>query len=90
MLEWMLVLVTWYGPVEGVRVIDYGIYESHDHCIREMHNAEIAIHATNQSMVCLELVDDYGFRWSGEDAELGLESMQEGFGKGVPGDGSLY
>jgi hypothetical protein len=49
---WMLVLV-WTSPMFGLQTEYLGLYESHEKCIYDMRNAEIAFSDPSQAMVCI-------------------------------------
>jgi hypothetical protein len=92
---WVLIYVGLFGsaPMMVATTEYWGTYESHEECIVAMRESEFGVQYTDESLICLEVTarDSWGFRLGeNEEPELGLENMQGGFGKPVPGDGSLY
>jgi len=53
-------LLFWIQLIQGdVPITLLGVYETHEECIYDMHEAEILIHNTFEAMVCLQDVDDW-------------------------------
>ena len=51
-MYWALIMVSLWSPIEGVTVMDFGAYKTHDECIYQMRELENQM-SESEGAMCL-------------------------------------
>ena len=71
-MYWALIMVSLWSPIEGVTVMDFGAYKTHDECVYAMRELENQM-STSEGAMCLQVDIDWDYQdslrgWFEEDA----------------------
>jgi len=71
-MYWALIMVSLWSPIEGVTVMDFGAYKTHDECTYMLHELENQM-SSSEGAMCLLVDVDWEYQdsirgWYSEDA----------------------
>jgi hypothetical protein len=71
-MYWVLIMVSLWSPIEGVTVMDFGAYKTHDECSYALHELENQM-SSSEGAMCLLVGVDWQYQdslrgWFEEDA----------------------
>ena len=71
-MYWALIMVSLWSPIEGVTVMDFGAYKTHDECIYALRGLENQM-SESEGAMCLQVDVDWGYaddlrKWYFEDS----------------------
>lgn len=72
-MYWALIMVSLWSPIEGVTIMDFGAYKTHEECIYNLRELEIHMSESEGAMCLLVDVDMNVFGDNTTADEMGYE-----------------